>query len=74
MEKRAKRDKLANEFRDARYEDQLNAKAKEIQKLEVEREALNAEQSRLSLQADERAKLDLKKADMKKKQASVDRS
>ena len=73
-DKRTRLEKLRAEFRGARYEESASSMAQEIQKLEVERESLNAEQSRLSLQADDRAKLDLNKADLKKKQGFIDKT
>ncbi|KAG8934317.1 DNA repair protein rad50 [Tulasnella sp. 418] len=57
----------------AKFESKLSAVNKEIQKTEGEREALYTEQSRASLQANARAKLEVQKADLKKKKADVDR-
>ncbi|KAG8953820.1 DNA repair protein rad50 [Tulasnella sp. 424] len=72
-DKRARLDKMVSEFASAKFDDQIAAKTKLIQTVEVEREALYSEQTRSATQADERAKLDLKRADLKKKQAMVER-
>ncbi|KAG8994644.1 DNA repair protein rad50 [Tulasnella sp. 427] len=72
-DKRARLDKMVAEFAAAKFDDQIAAKTKMIQTVEIEREALYTEQTRSATQADERAKLDLKRADVKKKQALIER-
>ncbi|KAG8904742.1 DNA repair protein rad50, partial [Tulasnella sp. 417] len=72
-DKRARLDKMSAEFAAAKFDDQIAAKTKLIQTVEIEREALYSEQTRSATQADERAKLDLKRSDLKKKQAMIER-
>jgi DNA repair protein RAD50 len=72
-DQRVRLEKLAQEAEAAGYDAQLAQKAKAIQQAEVERDALHAEQSRSSLQANDRAKLDVKKADCKKKSVENDK-
>lgn len=72
-DKRARLDKMTAEFAAAKFDDQIAAKTKLIQTVEIEREALYSEQTRSATQADERAKLDLKRSDLKKKQAMIER-
>ncbi|KAG8910829.1 DNA repair protein rad50, partial [Tulasnella sp. 408] len=72
-DKRARLDKMTAEFAAAKFDDQIAAKTKLMQTVEIEREALYSEQTRSATQADERAKLDLKRSDLKKKQAMIER-
>lgn len=72
VDQRTRLERLNQELEGARYDEQLSQKAKEIQQAEVERDALHSEQSRSSLQANDRAKLDIKKADYKKRSAEID--
>lgn len=73
VDKRARLDKMTAEFAAAKFDDQIATKTKLIQTVEIEREALYSEQTRSATQADERAKLDLKRSDLKKKQAMIER-
>lgn len=59
------------EIKDAKYESKIQEASNKIRALEETRESLNQELKNLSLQSDARAKLDLIRADLKKKTQDV---
>lgn len=70
-EKTIKLEKLKVEFEQSRYDVKYVEKGREIKACEEKREELNTELRTLSLQADSRAKLELKRADAAKKKDDV---
>ena len=68
MEEKATRiEGIKAEIKNANYEAKILETTNRIRALEDQRESLNQELKNLSLQADARAKLDLQRADLKKK-------
>jgi DNA repair protein RAD50 len=63
--------KLQEDFAAANYVAKLDEKSKESRELEDKKDALNGEFKGLSLQADSRARLDLKRAEVKTKTQDV---
>lgn len=63
--------KLQDDFAMANYATRLDEKTKESRELEDKKDALNGEFKGLSLQADSRARLDLKRAEIKAKMRDV---
>ncbi|KDQ62331.1 hypothetical protein JAAARDRAFT_66083 [Jaapia argillacea MUCL 33604] len=70
-EKKSRLEKLRQEIRAANYDERMSEKSKNARTLEDQREALNAELRSLSLQADSRARLDIKRTEMKTKETDV---
>jgi DNA repair protein RAD50 len=70
-EKRARIEKLKKEIAAAKHEKRLQDKTEEARQLEETREALMEETRALSSQADSRAKLDLKRSEIKTKTQEV---
>ncbi|OCB89866.1 hypothetical protein A7U60_g2895 [Sanghuangporus baumii] len=66
-EKAARIESVKLEIKNATYESKIQEITNKIRALEEQREDLNQELKNLSLQADARAKLDLQRADLKKK-------
>ncbi|KAF7987104.1 hypothetical protein HWV62_291 [Athelia sp. TMB] len=64
-------DKIKHDFENSGYEAKLVEKASRTRALEDQRNALTAEIRVLSLQADSRARLDLKRAEVKTKSADI---
>lgn len=73
-ETQARVNKMLDDFESAKFDDQLSQKTKQILQVSAEKDELLTEFSKASLQASERAKLDLKRNDLKKKQAFVERT
>jgi len=59
--------KVRQDIEDANYEENIAEKSSKARLLEDQREDLNVEIRTLSLQADSRARLDIKRAEMKSK-------
>lgn len=72
-ERRTRLEKMVKDFADAKFDQRMAGKAKEIANAQTERDILMTEHSKSSMQASERATLDLKRGDLKKKQAFVER-
>lgn len=68
-EKTARLNKIKADMKVAEYDEKLSAKTTRSRNLEDKRDEMNAELRSLSLQADSRAKLDLKRAEAKSKNA-----
>ena len=66
-EKKRRLDKVRQEIKDANYDERIAEKSSKARALEDQREDLNGEIRTLSLQADSRARLDIKRAEMKSK-------
>ena len=66
-EKKRRLDKVRQEIRDANYDEKIAERGSKARALEDQREDLNGEIRTLSLQADSRARLDIKRAEMKSK-------
>ena len=58
-------------MKDANFDERISEKSSKARALEDRREDLNGEIRTLSLQADSRARLDIKRAEMKSKQNEV---
>lgn len=63
--------KARADFAAAKHEMAITAKTSEIRRLEDEKDRLNSELRALSLQADSRAKLALKKSELSKKKHEI---
>lgn len=74
QDKEVRIDKIKKEMKSAGYDEKIQDIVNRMRGLEEQRETLNLELKNLSLQADARAKLDIKRADMKKKKQSLDDS
>ncbi|KAH8114569.1 AAA domain-containing protein [Phellopilus nigrolimitatus] len=70
-EKNVRIEKIKDEIKSTLYEAKIQDASTKIRTLEEKRETLNVELKNLSLQSDARAKLDIKRADLKKKQQEV---
>ncbi|KAF9643243.1 hypothetical protein BDM02DRAFT_1548809 [Thelephora ganbajun] len=66
-EKKRRLDKVRQEIKDANYDEKIAEKSSKARALEDQREDLNGEIRTLSLQADSRARLDIKRAEMRSK-------
>ncbi|KAL4080977.1 P-loop containing nucleoside triphosphate hydrolase protein [Scleroderma citrinum] len=66
-EKKARLEKIKGEMKSANFDEQLSERAAKARNLEDKRDVLNTELRSLSLQADVRARLDLKRAEMRSK-------
>ncbi|KAG8880381.1 DNA repair protein rad50 [Tulasnella sp. 332] len=73
-DRKARLDKMVADFVSAKFDDKMVQKAKQITNTHTERDLLMDEHSKSSMQASDRAKLDVKRGDLKKKQAFVDRT
>ncbi|KIJ61154.1 hypothetical protein HYDPIDRAFT_31663 [Hydnomerulius pinastri MD-312] len=62
---------LKSEIKNANYDERLGEHASKVRNMEDNRESLNTELRGLSLQADARARLDLKRGEMKSRAAEV---
>lgn len=71
-DKRARLEVLRGEARAARFDERLAERVAQARTLEAKRDALNGEIRALSLQADTRARLDLKRAEVRNKRAEVE--
>jgi chaperonin cofactor prefoldin len=70
-DKQAKVNKLREEIKKAKYEDRIIEKSQAIRSLNDQKDALNAEFASLSSQANVRAKLDLKRQEVKSKGSEI---
>jgi DNA repair protein RAD50 len=70
-EKRTRLTKIKTDMGTAKYDVRLAEQTEKAKRLEEQREALNSEFRSLSLQADARAKLDLKRAEIRSKNGEI---
>jgi len=70
-EKKTRLTKIKNEMGSAKYDAQLADRTEKAKVMEERREALNTEIRTLSLQADSRAKLDLKRGEVRSKNKEI---
>lgn len=70
-DKTARLEKIKTIFKETNYDRRLQEKTSKAKDLEIKRDQLTAEVTTLSLQADTRAKLDIKRAELKTKSADV---
>jgi DNA repair protein RAD50 len=70
-EKSARLEKIKASVKDTGFDLRLQEKVSRAKDLEIRRDELSAELAKLSLQADTRAKLDIKRAELKTKSADV---
>lgn len=70
-EKKLRLEKLKNDIKTANFDERLSERAVKARSLDDRRDALNAELRSLSLQADVRARLDLKRAEMRNKKTET---
>lgn len=70
-EKKLRLEKVKKDMKDANYEERLNTRASKARTMEDRRDGLNVELRGLSLQADARARLDLKRSEVKSKTLEV---
>lgn len=70
--KRERLEQLRTESKAAKYEERLAQCSQQSSLLQAKRDSLNAEFSKLSLNADMRAKLSLKRAEVQTKRGEVD--
>jgi DNA repair protein RAD50 len=70
-EKKTRLEKLKNDMKSENYEGKLAEKAAKARNMEDQRSALNSDLRSLSLQADSRARFDLKRIEFKTKTADV---
>lgn len=70
-EKERRIQKVKDEIKDARFEDHVVEKTSKIRELESKRDALTNEIRILSLQADSRARLDLKREESRTKETEM---
>lgn len=69
-----RRDRLDEEIRNAKYDDQMRERGAAIRQKELEKDKINAELSALNRQADTRAQLSIKRTEIESKTAQVDAS
>jgi DNA repair protein RAD50 len=70
-EKKARLEKIKADVKAAKYEERLEEKSLKARELDDRRNALTREIRTLSSQADIRAKLDIKRTELKRKSADV---
>lgn len=70
-EKKARVEKIKVDIASARYEERTQENVEEARRLEEEREKLLEEGRALSMQADSRAKLDLKNTEVRAKNSEI---
>jgi DNA repair protein RAD50 len=66
-EKKLRLEKIKADMQSGNFDERLNAKAAKARSMEDERDTLNMELRGLSLQAESRARLDLKRAEVRSK-------
>lgn len=66
-EKKLRLEKIKADIKAGSFDERLNEKAAKARSMEDQRDSLNTELRGLSLQADSRARLDLKRAEMRSK-------
>lgn len=71
-EKQSRVDKIKSDISEARHDERIQQKAEQSRRLEDKRESLLEESRVLSMQADSRAKLDLKRAEIKAKTTEIE--
>lgn len=64
---------MVSEFSVAKFDEQMGQKTKQITNAQAERDLLMIEHRKSNMQAGDRAKLDVKRGDLKKKQGFIDR-
>lgn len=69
-----RREKLDEEIREARYDEQLRERGASIRQKDAERDKTNSELSALNRQADSRAQLSIKRSELQAKKAQIDAS
>lgn len=70
-EKRLRLEKFKSDIKAANFDERLSERAVKARSLDDRRDALNTELRSLSLQADARARLDLKRAEMRNKKTEI---
>lgn len=70
-EKKSRLEKIKGEIKSANFDERLSERVSKARTMEDKRDSLNAELRSLSLQADSRARLDLKRAEMKSKKSEI---
>ncbi|KAH7885017.1 ALG6, ALG8 glycosyltransferase family-domain-containing protein [Phlebopus sp. FC_14] len=70
-EKKLRLEKIKGDIKAANFDERLSERAAKARSMEDKRDTLNTELRGLSLQADARARLDLKRAEMKSKKTEV---
>lgn len=70
-EKKLRLEKIKGEIKSANFDERLSERAVKARTMEDKRDSLNTELRSLSLQADARARLDLKRGEMKSKKSEV---
>lgn len=71
-EKRSRVDKIKADISEAKHDEKVQQKSDQSRRLDEKRESLLEESRVLSMQADSRAKLDLKRAEIKAKSLEVE--
>ena len=70
-EKRRRIERIRSEFATSKYEERLLEKTNAIREMELRREALHSEMQVLNMQADVRARFDIKREELKGKEAEL---
>ena len=70
-EKKLRLEKVKKDIKEANFEERLSERTSKARVMEDKRDGLNAELRGLSLQADARARLDLKRAEMRSRSLEV---
>lgn len=70
-DKKRRADSLKGEIQEANYDGRINEKTTKSRNLEATRDQLSQEMKTLSLQMDSRAKLDLKRIELKNKDTQM---
>lgn len=71
-EKRSRIEKIKADIANAKYDEKIQEKVDQARNLEAKREELLEQSKSLSMQADSRAKVDLKRSEVKTKQKEID--
>ena len=72
QDKASRIEKIRDEIKDTKYDIRIQDISNRMKELEEQREVLNTDLKNLSLQADARAKLDIKRTDLKKKTQNLE--
>jgi hypothetical protein len=70
-EKKLRLDKVKKDIKEANFEERLNERASKARVMDDKRDSLNAELRGLSLQADARARLDVKRSEVKSRTLEI---
>lgn len=70
-ERRLRLDKVKRDIKEANFEERLSERASKARVMEDKRDSLNSELRALSLRADTRARLDLKRTEMRSRTLEV---